>query len=418
MDWDEKYEGRVFSGGNNSAILSAISQNLTAANYVRDAVTLLSSLDDVVMRRRRDEHSEACNIIYTSQWTKQFRKMTPIFQIGSVTDSCNSRVDAGVAVKEDGLSKLLVRNARTIIVRARKVLFEATIRAIKAKALQFPKDGNWTSKPFELISSVHVQGGQSCRADSTTAYFRDGVWYLRAAVTNHPLEKSVADYRRQMFIEYVPVPQIGHSDTGAVPIKIAKTSMKMIHLRRSDGRLELATALYLLWHGRGFTGTMPNDDDLSDPIAPITQAFRENLVRIDQAVDSVTLSNIAILSLPLIMTLVPVAFIADVSNMGMLMYVLITDVFSTIPSLVKGIELIRWSTPSNEIVISFHAGDDNLRLVEVWAVQCKGLQAVHNIGVAMVVISVGALLLGLGLEIWAPVIRAHYLKSKQRKDSR
>lgn len=430
-DYSPDYEGRLFSGGTNSAVYRAVSRNQTAAEGVRDALQLLSTLDNVVMRRRQQEHAEACNVVYTSRWTQQFRRLTPVFQIGSVSESCNSRVDARVAVREKELPASVVRNARRIIVRARDVLYDTTLQALQSnytgERLALPGDGNWTSGTFKLEPAVRINDGQHCVVDSASAYYRDNAWYLRSAVTNHPLQQHLADFRRHLLIEYVPVPpsiianNSGPEDGSALRVNKTDSSMKTIHIRLSDGRLEMATALLLMWQGRGYTGTMPKDDDFSDPIMPVTQAFRENLVHIDQASDSITLSNIAILALPMVMTLVPLAFIADVTALGMLLYVVLTDVLSTIPFLVKGIELILWSSPSNEIVVSFHAGDDSLRLVEVWAVQCRGQVLFRNAGMVFVIVSIAALITGIVIEVWAKLRmsalqkKADLLHSESRK---
>lgn len=430
-DYNPGYEGRLFSGGTNSAVYRAVSRNLTAAEGVGNALQLLSTLDNVVMLRRKQEHAEACNVVYTSRWTQQFRRLTPVFQIGSVAESCNSRVDARVAVREKELPASVVRNARRVIVRARDVLYDATLQALQSnytgERLTLPDDGNWTSGTFKLDPTARINDGQRCLVDSASAYYRDNAWYIRSAVTNHPLQQHLADFRRHLLIEYVPVPpsivanNSGTADGSALRANNTDSSMKTIHIRLSDGRLEMATALLLMWQGRGYTGTMPDDDDFSDPIAPVTQAFKENLVHIDQASDSITLSNIAILALPMVMTLIPLAFIADVTALGMLLYVMFTDVLSTIPFLVKGIELILWSSPSNEIVVSFHAGDDSLRLVEVWAVQCRGQVLFRNAGVVFVIVSIAALIMGIALEVWAKVRmsalqkKADLLHSESRK---
>lgn len=398
FDFNGVYQNRHFSLSTESPVLTEIRKNRTAERAVERALTLIQKMDDVVVQRVKNNDSEACNVIYVSRWTNGFRKLTPIWQIGSVEEQCNSRVDAELAVRNNELDPSVARNARKDIVDARSALFWAFQKASEGGGL-LPNDGNWTSPeaPFKLLPTEQVKDGQRCLVDSTSAYFRDGNWYLRAGITNHQMQLFLPDWHRHLVVEFVPRSNVS-------------SSMRMVHKRLSDSRLENSTTVLFLWKGRAFAGITEADDDFSDPIAPVSQAFRENLVVIDQASDSITISNIAILALPMIMNFIPVAFIADVTGIGAFLYILFTDILSTVPFLIKGIELIRWSAPRREIVVSFHAGDETLRLCEVWSVRCRGEDLFRTTGIAFIVVALVVLFVGLFLEICAKL----YMTRRER----
>lgn len=394
-DYSKAYVGRIYSLTTTSPVFNALKNNETAVEALDEAFELIEQLDKVVQERRETNHTEACNIVYTSRWTGNFRRLTPIFQVGSVEETCNARLDAGVAVKSGSLGGSVTSGARQKILNVRQVLFEASKKGLTEDNDLLPTDGNWTRGVFELRPSERANDGQRCLMDSASAYFTNNRWYLRAGVTNHNVNDYIEDWRRQFIIEFVPHPSSNSSSSEDME------SLRLIHPRPSDGRNERSSSIVLMWGGRAYMGTTPNDDDFSDPISPVSQAFRENLVHIDQASDSITISNIAILALPMAMNLIPVAFIADITTLGSILYIVLTDVLSTVPFLIKGVELIVWAAPSKELVISFHGGDETLRLVEVMAVRCRGETLFQTTGIIFIIVGFVVMVLGIFLEVWA-----------------
>lgn len=401
-DYSKAYVGRLYSLNTTSPVLDALKGNETAAAAISDAFNLIETLDAVVQERRQTNHTEACNIVYTSSWTSSFRRLTPIFQIGSVEETCNARLDAGVAVKSGSLDSSITSTTRQKIVNVRNVLFDASRKALVENNNLLPTDGNWTQGVYQLMPSERANDGQRCLMDSTSAYFTNNRWYLRAAVTNHNVNDYIEDWRRQFILEFVPDPSSNETTE----------SLRMIHPSPLNDRNVRSSTIVLMWGGRAYTGTTPGDDDFSDPISPVSQAFRENLVHIDQASDSITISNIAILALPMAMNLIPVAFIADITAFGSVLYIVLTDILSTVPFLIKGIELILWSAPRKEIVISFHGGDETLRLVEVMAVRCRGETLFQTTGIIFIIVGLTVMILGVLLEVWA---KRYMMKLKKKR---
>lgn len=168
-----------------------------------------------------------------------------------------------------------------------------------------------------------------------------------------------------------------------------------------------------MFSGPGRTAKLEHFDD---PVGPLARAFRKNINLVDIASDSITISNIAILALPMLMNIIPVSFVADLNGLGMFVYVLVTDVFTTLPFLIKGVELIRSSRPNSKVVMAHSAGTDSLGTFQVWASQCRGRDYFRVTGIIFVLVALTALVLGLALEIWARnIMRRRFIEAGKGK---
>jgi len=144
-------------------------------------------------------------------------------------------------------------------------------------------------------------------------------------------------------------------------------------------------------------------------------AFRAALAKGDnehqQAQDAEQVSNTAILLLPLAMNLVPVALIADVNTFGMLLYTALTDVLTTVPLCIKGVELINISKSKYTATSAQITGNRGLRgkgfnetqVAEAWVAQCtlKKKNSHFQRGVIFVVLSISLMIFGVACEFFA-----------------
>ncbi len=78
---------------------------------------------------------------------------------------------------------------------------------------------------------------------------------------------------------------------------------------------------------------IPGIDNLMDE-------FRESVSRLGNVVDELSPSNIAILSLPLLIAIPPISLLERVSGLTTVWYVFGTDILAALPLLIKGIELV------------------------------------------------------------------------------
>lgn len=384
--------GRYHSINTTSPASRALAANISLRNDVRDSFDMVEAIGDLIAQRKKENHSEACSLHPEALWVMRSTKRPQILQVGSFDNTCYSMLDLNDALKErhqvlrkGALDPRFVTDARDIILRGRRALFNALV------GVPVPSDGNWTDRngPYELTGRANRRKGQSCSMDSVFAYRKDAKWYLRAAMTNFPVDDDTLNWKRHLVQEWVP------RDFG--------TSMQVVHPLVYTDEMQLSTTVLSMLKGRIEQSTS-TANDLDDPITAVGRAYRDNLITVDIASDSVTASNIAILALPMLMSVIPVAFIADLNAVGVLLYVIVTDMFSSLPFLIKGIELVQSSSPRRQIVRAFHAGNETLGQVEVWAAECHGHVLFRNLGILFIVVALAAAVLGLSLECWAITI--------------
>eukprot|EP00171_Calliarthron_tuberculosum_P014934 IDg14934t1 len=109
-----------------------------------------------------------------------------------------------------------------------------------------------------------------------------------------------------------------------------------------EGPRERATTAMSTWGGMPAASIFLEVASLEENPAIRAALFSGERWR-QQAIDSVTASNIAIMVLSLLLALVPIALFADVSAIVAFAYALVTDVGSCLPLAIKGIELIQLS---------------------------------------------------------------------------
>lgn len=363
-----------------------VSKAMRASRLLRARVApvfhLIDVLSDLTEARRAANHSETCNVHKENPWAKRSTKRPQILQVGELTDDCFTMVDVDVASREGDLPPRLAASARHSIAAAKDALFTAS------RSMPLPTDGNWSdpSAPYPIAVTRTKRKGQTCEMDAVSAYRKNGEWYLMSAMTNFPADRMIPDCQRHVVHEWVP--------------RHYNHSLQLVHQKQYKNYFELSTTIVAMLKGPVSTSTA-EVGDFDEPIGPVAGAYRKNLVIIDQAADSVTASNIAILALPMVMNLIPISFVAEVNAAGMVAYIIVTDVFSTIPFLIKGVELVRSSLPKRQNVISFFTGDADLAQIEIWAAECRGAVRFRVMGGIFIAVALVVLFAGLVLEVWA-----------------
>lgn len=122
----------------------------------------------------------------------------------------------------------------------------------------------------------------------------------------------------------------------------------------------------------------------------------------EQALDSTKGSNVAILVLSAMLTLVPVAAFADVSWLVTEAYAVFTELLACVPLGIKGVELILLSLRKQTAAVSWVYGmetDKDIGIVETWAAQCIPIKSTFITRLLFLFAALGAILVGAGLEI-------------------
>ncbi|CAN8074646.1 unnamed protein product [Agarophyton chilense] len=355
-------------------------------------------------QRRDDPTSEkGCNLHRELDWVKNMpdaaRKRQILSARDGIDETCPSRVDFSRDASQDNYT---MKNSQDV-----KKIFKEAVLSMKSAVLSSrasplkSKLEKWKDTVFPLAGWDLRRLSQQCELLSVSAFRVKGKLFMRVAVTNRPVDDFVLDYDRQVIEEWVK--------------EDFQDSLNMTHPREvrsvdNESDFEVSTTLLEKWSGRAGLashGSMSMDDNPA-----IDEALRQNSVAIDLAVDAVAVSNIAILILPLTMNLIPVAFLAELNTLAMLAYIMFTDVFSTLPFLVKGVELIRAVDLERHETVAYYVGDKKFGEIEVWNASCRGEGKFHAIGVSFVVIAVVAIVLGVFLEGFAGFV----MRRRRRKE--
>lgn len=374
--------GRMYSVATKSPITMQLRQNNTLNTPVAALFTLLEQFRNVSLHRFSALDPLACNLDRTNNaWIRGSKKKIMARQIGELTDQCPGQIDLDQAVRNNDFTPSQAAQIPNILRNGLEAIYQASL----ADQTYFPPE-NWTKGSFRMHDFLRPVDAQECHLYPLFAYRVDGQWFIEAAITNHLKDVYVEDYQRQIIREYIP-------ETGNV-------ALRMPHVRLSDNEFENSTNILTRWGGRPAMSSGGGINFFSRR-GPIGQAYRPNLVAVDLAEDSLTVSNIAILALPMAMNLIPVALIAQVNTWATIMYLIFTDIFSTVPFAIKGFELIFTERRLEEKVVSYFLGDENTSQTEMFLVACRPTSTYRNVGIAFVVIAFLAMILGVSLELYA-----------------
>lgn len=388
------WENRLYSIDTTAPVSAFMRESATtemrASTYA--LFDLMEVLLDGFVSLRQDNGSSICNLPYFHAWSKAARTRPQVFQLGRLSSRCYSYVhlpSSGLQDAPQFLDDVRSVNIQNVVRDARIVLGNATVN------IRFPNDGAWNpnTHPFDGSQRLVARGGQVCEIESASSFIVDSTVYLKAFVSDQEPLSRVRDFGRQNVFEYIN--------------RDFSHSLRMIHRRYQagitptlqNGSYENCTTVLQLTSGI-IVPTMTLTE-FEDPFSPVARAYSLAMEANQRARDAVTTSNIAILALPMAMNLIPMAFVADFATIGTLIYVLLTDIISTLPIFLKGIELVLLRRPQNGLTSVYFAGDEKLGVIEIWNAKCQAAFIYGSAGTAFIATATFAMVAGVLLELWA-----------------
>lgn len=363
----------------------AIARNETTRHLLAPVYLYFNLFSSLVEKRKAENNKNACSLRDIG-WIKTNVRMMQVFQFGLLDQSCPSFIQASAAVQSGEMHVSLLRNVRDTIYRGTNAVYLA-VRDIPQIPQRSNPSLNWTSGAFPGRSWDLTRNSQRCLVSNAFFMHKNGVTYFRSFLNNLPPGVWGGTYGRQSIVEFIR--------------QDMNTSVRSIHRRNgNEDQFENSTTILVKRDGRSRNGDNPGFVVFDDPSSPVGRVYRLNQVPIDLASDAVTVSNIAILALPMVMNIVPLAILADVQGWAMLCYVIFTDVFSTLPLLIKGVELINAGRSMTDVVM-FRVGNSSLNIMEIFGVECSGEPRFRSLGIIFVVISSMAIIIGICLEVMA-----------------
>lgn len=251
-----------------------------------------------------------------------------------------------------------------------------------------------------------------------------GEWATMASVTEYAVNQYKSDPGRRYLVEFLRPPARPEGTVGNMLLRLpsCRSGPNVTDPRnracdtRSNGQRAIisdTTTSLEEWRGIPaasiFRQVMPFSEN------PAVRAALGNARDWEQqALDSTTASNIAIMVFSATLTLVPVAAFADVTWAATIAYAVFTDLLACMPLAVKGIELIALSRRTQTAAVSWVYGmesDKDIGIVETWAAQCLPINSMLTAGLLFLFAALGAIFVGVGLEIHT----RNRLRRKKRK---
>lgn len=252
--------------------------------------------------------------------------------------------------------------------------------------------------PVVLYNFKHKTLTQACTLHYIGALRVGAKWYTNVGLTSLPTHFHAKFNSRQYITEFI------RSEDGklgdALRMKVAVRPV------RNEAREKRNDTTTILITGRrdvnpSFLGELPPYENPA-----IIASYARGEFYILQAADALTPSSIAILFLPLLLNLVPVSLIAHVKRSAMLGYILISDVLTCIPLLIKGAELISISTLRHRSVVtrlsaSVNSSVSRSAVAESFGAECAAKEGFRSVGVVFVVIAMIVMVGGIAAEFFA-----------------
>lgn len=260
---------------------------------------------------------------------------------------------------------------------------------------------NWTDSTGKEAATrarnfTHEVRSQTCQYDYMGFVKFNKNWYVAERITNRQKDIVLEVGARNFLYEYIR----------------PDDSPKTMRLRSADRSFEYQNdATTAIGYFTGIVtasafGTIFPTDNLA-----VQDALRIGEHQTQQADDATTTSNIAILAFPLVMNVVPVALIADVNSLGMLVYTLMTDVLTAVPLAIKGVEVLTIGRRSNSAAVTRITGANLnetstdgtpvLKAAEVWVARCRATGSLTAIGVTLLMVAITFMIGGVAAEFWA-----------------
>eukprot|EP00178_Gracilaria_changii_P011105 TRINITY_DN318_c0_g1_i1.p2 TRINITY_DN318_c0_g1~~TRINITY_DN318_c0_g1_i1.p2 ORF type:complete len:490 (-),score=78.51 TRINITY_DN318_c0_g1_i1:1802-3271(-) len=299
-----------------------------------------------------------------------------------------------------------------IIYQFNKMLEENAVSIAREAGTNFTDADTIFDFPYNTAS-------QRCRVNALGAYRVSTRWYLNIGITNEKKEKHLGEFERQYLVEVMG--RFGASGHMTLPVRPPDGVQEEKREFRSDSTTAMVS------HRSTAEPAFFKAVFLDENVA-VVRAVNSLEKHMQQVNDALSASSMTILLFPLWLNLVPIALLADVSTVKMLVYSLLSDVLTALPLAIKGIELI-WIGSQGRVgtVVRMSSGLNGTMsttaAAEVYVAECFAKSGVLAKGAVFVAIAMVFLIGGVSAEFAAKryrerVRRRMILNARGRKKRR
>lgn len=324
---------------------------------------------------------------FTSGVQQQYRNL----RLGTPDLSCVSQLE-GVHTDGNYKSPYSVDEIFEAVLTRARIIYELRHKMTAAVGL------DWTDTDV-LYRFPYNRTSQSCHIHPVSALRIGSKWYLDVRVTNFPVMKFLPRKTRRYLSEHIRVENGRLETLASLRTKTSfssKDSFDNTTTFISNNPFEVTPSHYGLMHAQ--------DNPALRSALGLSDTF------IQQVEDAMTPSNVAILFLPLGLTLLPAAAITPVSTFGAAVYTIMSDVLAAVPLAIKGVELILIGSRCYRTVVvrltgAINGSRSETSASELFVAECKAKDHVRPTGIKFLSIAICAMLFGITLELIACRIR-------------
>lgn len=364
---------------------SIFANNLNSAKGPRQHLIHIANHFEQAYKAIRNQHghatvSQVCNprLKQQSSWINAARKYLNNLDKGTLDASCPYSLGSAGKKGEELMQHMLDLGVGLHTIGA----------GIEKDAF-----ANWSRVVGDLRMRYENQV-HTCDITRAGASRVGAKWYVQTVLTNAPITSNLAVWKRQYLSELVT-----HDPKGTLQ------SLQIPAVKKEGGTevfLSNTTTVISSWGGAPETSLYTSLPSALNPA--LRDAIENNEKERDVVEDTTTMSNIAIMALPLLLTCVPISLIEHVSSVFMFLYIVVTDIVSALPLAIKGFELIDISGKTHVATKTWvlsDAGGNGLAIAEAWCAKCRAKESLHRTGIAFVATAVVAMLFGVCAELVA-----------------
>lgn len=276
---------------------------------------------------------------------------------------------------------------------------------------------NFTNPDFPWNYELETPS-QKCTLNPALAYRIGDTWVMGFQFTNEARTAQLPNFGRQTLNEfpYLLDGKLAGPFPMCLPVRPKNGTVQVI---RNDSTTMLAS--FRGTRNPSFIARLFIEDNPA-----VLRAIDQTDLFVQQAEDALTPSNIAILVLPLVLNLIPIALLANVDTLSMLLYTVMSDVLTVIPLGIKGLELVIIGLQRQRSVFVRMTGEVNgsrpeIVAAELHAAECRAHDDVLPAGIAFLVLSLIFLVGGVAAEFIARAYtakkRKYYLEELEMAES-
>lgn len=257
----------------------------------------------------------------------------------------------------------------------------------------------WKDIFINDVVDVKMRRGdiRSCRTYRTMSVRFNNTWSIATKFQKHPWNHYAKAMDREVLTEWVV-----HDGVNTRPLLL--NMPKCDTEKKQVGNYSSSTASF--WNGSKWDDwawfwTKDNkityEKNWALRLAKAASNYPTEIVE-----DSGSISAGSILIIPVVLSLIPIGLFQHVSTPFLILYALVTDVFSCLPVLIKGIELPTIGyKPYYGITSKMYGSAEPGELIfgQTWAAKCTMNSRIRNTGWAFTMIGISAMIIGFTLEI-------------------